>query len=133
MRRQVAALEVCHDDCSPVLHKICGVIHTLIEPVPAPQPRTQTFNVDFRIVDEFGREVCQQQVSYAFTITPPDIAVTDIPSVINLPFCIKCCDRNHQCDRTLIYRLLVDGLEASTSPFRVIRDVTWTAITWENG
>ncbi|MFD1707910.1 hypothetical protein ACFSCZ_14385 [Siminovitchia sediminis] len=133
LRLTLAELEVCNEGCSPVLHDICGVLHSLILPVDTPEPVTPAVNLQFRIIDEFGREVCQRHISFAFDITPPRDANGTDPLFINLPFCIKCCDLPRSCDPKTTYRLQVDSLDQPPELLTVvIRDATWTAIVWED-
>ncbi|MFD1707908.1 hypothetical protein ACFSCZ_14375 [Siminovitchia sediminis] len=132
----VATLDICQENCSTVEHDICGVLHSLVAAANNPQPITAATNLQFRIIDEFGREVCQHQVSFNFDVTPPNDAVTDKPYILNLPFCISCCDRPRACDSKVTYRLQVDSLDLAPGAnlrIPVIRDVAWSAIVWEDG
>jgi hypothetical protein len=133
-RSTVATLEVCQEDCSSVLHDICGVLHAIIPPEAVPFSFRVRIDILFRIMDEFGREVCQHPVSYAMDVLPNDSDSQNLPVILNLPFCIKCCDRPHSCDSKMNYRLQVDALPAPNNNLVgvVIRDVTWSAIVWEN-
>ena len=134
VRSDVARLEVCHEDCSDVLHDVSGLLHARISPNPSPVSLTFGFNGLFRIIDELGREVCQRQISVAMDITPPSSNVTDLPIILNIPFSFKCCDKPRQCDSKTTYRLQVEGIHVPLGdvfiPF--IKDVTWSAIVWEN-
>ncbi|MGE7954756.1 hypothetical protein [Lysinibacillus xylanilyticus] len=126
LRNTVATLKVCQEDCSSILHDICGVIHTTFTPSSSTFFK---FSILFSIIDEFGREICEHTVGSSIIVQSSTEVTT-----LNFPFCIKCCDRPHSCDSKMTYRLqakLLDAFGGASGAF-VIRDVAWSAIVWEN-
>jgi hypothetical protein len=122
----IATLKICQEDCSEVLHEVTGLDSSPFQNT-GDTPRTDTtiFNLTFRIIDEFGKEVCRHNFNYGQDVTlPPDTNIT-----IDFPFHFKCCDRPRQCECNTIYRLQVS---ANSNVTTLIRDVTWTAIVWNN-
>ncbi|MGE7947185.1 hypothetical protein [Lysinibacillus sp. NPDC093688] len=122
----VATLEICQENCSEVLHEVTGLVSLpFLNTSATPDHETIIFNLTFRIIDEFGKEVCRHNFNYGQDVTiPPNTSIT-----IDLPFHFKCCDKPRQCECNTTYRLQV----SSTSSIEtIIRDVTWAAIVWEN-
>lgn len=123
--QHVASLKVCQEDCSEVLHKVSGVVSASASSGGAPTLNTIILDLTFRIIDEFGKEVCRRDFNFAQDVTPPiETRVT-----LDFPFCFNCCDRPRQCDSKTIYRLQVSGEIARLS---FVRDVSWEAIVWES-
>jgi hypothetical protein len=124
--QNVADLKICQEECSEVLHEVTGMASLpFVNTSDTPSETTRIFNLTFRIIDEFGKEVCRHNFNYGHDVTIP--ANTSI--TIDFPFHFKCCDRPRQCECNTPYRLQV----SSTSDEAVlVRDVTWAAIVWDN-
>ncbi|PFN04594.1 MULTISPECIES: hypothetical protein [Bacillus cereus group] len=123
--QNVATLKVCQEDCSEVLHTVSGIISSAATSFGIPTLTTILLNNTFRIIDEFGREVCQHTFSFSQDVTAP--ANTTV--AVDFPFCFQCCDRPRQCESNTTYRLQVSGESENLS---LIRDTSWEAIVWEN-
>jgi hypothetical protein len=125
-RKNIATLKICQENCSEVLHNVCAVASTAFETGLNPELETLIFNITFRIIDEFGKIVCEKTYNISRNVTiparPPSRIVT-----IDFPICFDCCDILHQCACNTTYRL-----DVSSSIPLLIRDVTWAAIVWEN-
>lgn len=128
--RTVASLEVCQKNCSEVLHDVCGVFSVVAASLDVPFTTPLLFNVTFRIIDEFGEEVCQRTFNVAKNVTAP----VNTLLTIDFPFCFNCCDTPLQCEANTTYRLQVSGETTSQLILfgaAFVRDITWAAIVWE--
>ncbi|PFN04588.1 hypothetical protein, partial [Bacillus cereus] len=128
-KQNIATLEICQENCSEILHQVCGVVSTRAIVVGA-GITTIFINLTFRIINEFGEKICQHTYNFAKNVTlPANTSVT-----VDFPFCFQCCDTPQQCESNTIYRLEVSGesTEALGVEASIIRDTSWTAIVWEN-
>ncbi|WP_349346932.1 hypothetical protein [Priestia megaterium] len=129
--KDIATLKICQEGCSEILHEVCGVASTIAFTTPPGTPTTLIFNISFRIIDEFGREVCQHTFNFARNVTVSDL---DTRITVDFPFSFNCCDVISQCESNTTYRLQVsaESTNAIGVDAVIIRDVTWSAIVWEN-
>lgn len=116
----LATLKVCEEECSDVLHDVCGIVSTVtVGP---------SINIiqKFRIIDEVGREVCQHTFNF-FEDVSSATAIT-----VDFPFKFKCCDEPRHCKCNTTYRLQTATGGIPENRRVMARDVTWAAIVWES-
>jgi hypothetical protein len=130
----IANLEVCQENCSKVLHKVCGLVSIGLTNFSPTEPlfRSIQLTIEFRIVDEFGHEICRHEFNLAQDVTIPASPFATDPTtlIVDLPICFICCDRPIICKPNTVYRLQVSGEEDAGGSF--VRDFSWEAIVWKD-
>ena len=123
--QDLAELTICGEECSQVLHTVSGVIHVRFEDS---DNTAAVADFQFRIIDEFGREVCSRRIRYAAAF-PEDVGDTEVL----YPFSFRCCDELRGCDIRPTYRLQADLLDERLAENNDVwvQDIDWTAIVWE--
>ncbi len=120
--QDLAELKICGEKCSKVLHDVSGIIHARFE---GNSGTAAVADFQFRIIDEFGKVVCERRIRYA--------ASFDEDTEVLFPFSFKCCDELRGCDKWQKFRLQADLLDERLAENNDIwvQDIDWSAIVWE--